>query len=122
MSPHLSQAQVLCYLRLGLVTGLIDKADLIAWADAQIMTATRPENEWIIELALSERRSYSAILWLLREFQGEPSYDLALEALLARAGQLLAAEPARATEMAQGLRLLDEEEYLPAPSRDPSGR
>lgn len=118
MLPTLSQAQVLCYLRIGLITGLIDKPDLIAWADAEIRTAARPD-EWIIELALSERRSYSAIIWLLREFQGSPTYDLALEALLARAGLLLAAEPERATEITQGLRLLDEEEYLPASIREP---
>ncbi|MBX7236548.1 MAG: hypothetical protein K1X65_19350 [Caldilineales bacterium] len=118
MPPRLSPAQVFCYLRMGLVTGLIDKAALIAWADAEIMAAALPDDR-IIDLALSQNRSYSAILWRLRDYQGPPIYELALEALLARAGRCLAADPGRATDIALGLRLLDEEEYLPPLIRRP---
>lgn len=118
MTPSLSTAQVFCYLRMGLVTGLVDKAAMIAWADAEIMRAAIPDDR-IIELALSGHRSYSAIIWLLRDFQGLPTYDLALEALLARADRLLTADPARTLDIAFGLRLLDEEEYLPKAVRAP---
>lgn len=117
MSPTLSTSQVFCYLRMALVTGLIDKPALIAWAEAEIMAAATPDDR-IIALALSEHRSYSAIIWQLREYQGSPTYDRALEALLARAGQVLAASPARAFDIAMGLRLLDEEEYLPQAMRE----
>lgn len=103
---------------MGLVTGLIDKVSLIAWADAQILAAAIPDDR-LIDLSLSGHRSYSAIVWLLREFQGSPTYDLALEALLARADQVLTADPSRAMDIALGLRLLDEEEYLPKAVRAP---
>jgi hypothetical protein len=118
MPPRFSPAQVFCYLRMGLVTGLIDKAALIAWADAEIVAAALPDAR-IIDLALSQNRSYSAIIWRLRDYQGPPIYDLALEALLARAGRCLAADPGRASDIALGLRLLDEEEYLPSLIRRP---
>lgn len=103
---------------MGLVTGLVDKEAMIAWADAEILHEAAPDDR-IIELALSEKRSYSAIIWLLRDFQGLPNYDLALEALFARAGQLLAADPGRMIDILMGLRLLDEEEYLPSAAREP---
>ncbi len=118
MTLTLSSAQAFCYLRMGLVTGLVDKTGMIAWADAEIMRAAIPDDR-IIELALSGQRSYSAIIWLLRDFQGLPTYDLALEALLARADQLLTADPDKTMDIALGLRLLDEEEYLPKSVRAP---
>lgn len=103
---------------MGLVTGLIDKAQLVAWADDEIIRADIADNR-VIELALSGQRSYSAIIWMLREFHGEPIYDLALEALLARAGRILDAAPEKAVDIALGLRLLDEEQYLPKAVRAP---
>lgn len=118
MPPTLSTAQAFCYLRMGLVTGLVDKADMIAWADAEIMRAAIPDDR-VIELALSGQRSYSAIIWLLRDFQGLPTYDLSLEALLARADRLLTTDPDKTMDIALGLRLLDEEEYLPKLVRAP---
>lgn len=111
-APQLSRTQVFSYLRMALVTGIVDKETLIAWADQQILHDSTPDDR-IIELSLSGKRSYSAIIWWLREFQGAPDHDLALKALLARAGLLLTQDPARAVDLVYGLRLLNEEAYLP---------
>ncbi len=109
---QLSQTQIFSYLRMGLVTGIVDKEALIAWADQQILHQPTPDDR-IIELSLSGKRSYSAIIWLLREFQSAPDHDLALKALLARANLRLTQDPACAIDLVFGLRLLNEEEYLP---------
>jgi hypothetical protein len=101
-----------CYYRLGLVTGLVEIPELIAWADEQILISSVPPSE-LIDLSLSARLPHSQILRLLNQFQGAPQYDLPLALLFQRAAALLAAEPGRAVPILQGLRLLDAEEYLP---------
>ena len=100
------------YFRLGLVTGIVQKSALVAWADSEIMRCPIPTPE-IIELSLSGSRPFSEIIWLLSSFEGMPSSALALKLLLARAGLLLEQEPHRASELIGGLRLLNEEEFVP---------
>jgi hypothetical protein len=102
---------VFSYFRMGLVTGLIDKQTLIAWADDEIMRQPVPKPE-IIELSLSMDRPYSEIIWLLNSFEGETDYDLPLKLLFARAGMLLDQDTGRAPQIIKGLRLLCEEHYL----------
>ncbi len=116
MSTPLSKRQIFNYFRMGLVTGLVDKPTLIAWADRRIMEEEVPDDR-VIELALASRRSYSELIWLLRGFQGEPDHDLPLRLVLARAGVVLEAGAASAEHVIMGLRLLNEEEYLPVAVR-----
>jgi hypothetical protein len=96
---------------MGLVSGLIDKETLIAWADKEIMCQTVPLPE-IMELSLSVNRPVSEILWLLNSFEGDADYDVPLKLLFARAGVLLAQDAQRAPEIVRGLRLLTEEQYF----------
>ena len=95
---------------MGLVTGLVDKQTLIAWADSEIMRQPIPQPE-IMELSLSMNRPYSEIIWLLSSFEGETDYDLPLKLLFARAGMLLDQDASRAAEIVMGLRLINEEEH-----------
>jgi hypothetical protein len=102
---------VFSYFRMGLVTGLVDKQTLIAWADGEVMRQPIPQPE-VMELSLSVNRPYSEIIWLLSSFEGEADYDLPLKLLFARAGMLLRQDASRAPKIVMGLRLLNEEEYL----------
>ena len=101
------------YFRMGLVTGLIDKSALVAWADREILRDRTPGHA-LIELSLSGRRPYSQIIRLLTGFERGADYRVSLKLLFARAGRLLEAEPGRAADIIMGLRLLNEEEYFPA--------
>jgi hypothetical protein len=100
------------YFRMGLVTGIVEKQELIQWADREIIRSLQPEHE-IIELSLCGRRPHSEILWLLSSFEGELTYGLSLRLLLARAGLAFERDPTRARELILGLRLLKEEAKLP---------
>ncbi|MBN1580402.1 MAG: hypothetical protein JXA89_06840 [Anaerolineae bacterium] len=102
---------VFSYFRMGLVTGLVDKQTLIAWADSEIMRQPIPQPE-IMELSLSMNRPYSEIIWLLSSYEYKADYDLPLKLLFARAGMLLDQDASRAPEIVMGLRLLNEEEHL----------
>jgi hypothetical protein len=100
------------YFRMGLVTGMVAKRELIAWADQQIVRTAEPDHE-IIELALCGSRPHSEIIWLLSSFEGELGYGLSLPLLLARAGISFERDPRRTRDIVMGLRLLNEEEKLP---------
>jgi len=104
------------YFRLGLVTGLVDRQALVAWADQEIMRSPVPEPE-IIELSLAGDRPYSEIIWLLSSFtsqwQSKLNDGLPAKLLLARAGVLLEQDPSRAVDIMMGLRLLIEEDFMP---------
>jgi hypothetical protein len=112
MDQKPTKKQVLGYYRMGLVTGIVDKGSVVTWADQEIMQSPVPEDD-IIELSLSSRLPYSQMIRLLSSFQGEPDYDLPLKLLFARAGILFEEDPGRAVAILMGLRLLNEEEYLP---------
>lgn len=101
------------YFRMGLVTGLVDKQTVIDWADNEILKSPNLDDE-IIELSLSSKLPYSQLIRLLSSFQGEPDYDLPLKMLFARARKLLVDDFDRGRAILMGLRLLKEEEYLPA--------
>jgi len=100
------------YFRMGLVTGIVEKRELIEWADREIDRNPAPDDE-IIELALCGSRPYSEIIWLLSSFVSEPDYGFSLPLLLARAGISFERDPWRARDIIMGLRLLSEEEKLP---------
>lgn len=112
MDPKPTKKQMLGYFRMGLVTGVVEIRSVVEWADHEIMQSPIPEDD-IIELSLSGRLPYSQIIRILSSFQGEPDYDLPLKLLFARAGILYEEDPGRAAQLLMGLRLLNEEEYLP---------
>jgi hypothetical protein len=117
MKTNLPDETICCFLRLGLVTGLIERQAVINWADRQILERPVPE-EFIIELALSSRQPYSQMIWMLNHMQGAPEYELPLKMIFARAGILLEEDAGRAKKIAQGLSLLMAEEYLPKETRE----
>ena len=122
MRIDLPDETIFCFFRLGLVTGLVERQTVITWADRQILERAVP-NETIIELSLASGKPYSQIIWMLNHMQGAVDYNLAteynpLKMLFACAEQLLAEDPNRAKQIAQGLSLLLAEEYLPKEIRN----
>ena len=103
---------VFSYFRLGLATGLVEKQAVLAWADQQLLQNPNAD-ERIIELSLSGSLPYSQLIWRLSSFLVQTEYNLPLKLLFARAGSILAANPERASELIQSLRLLIAEEHLP---------
>lgn len=100
------------FFRMGLATGLVDKQAVVDWADREIMASRTPGSD-VIELSLAGNKSYSQVVWLLGEFEGQPDYGASLGLLLARAGTILEQDPGRAGEIIMGLRLLNAEMYTP---------
>ena len=117
MTSTLTYRQIFNYFRMALVVGLLDRDSLIHWADVEIMASELPDVR-VIELSLCSHRSYSWIIWRLREFQEQPDHDLPLNMVLAHAGLLLTTSPERCPELILGLRLLNDEEYLPTGVHD----
>jgi hypothetical protein len=118
MKPAIPKQEAFGFFRLGLVTGLVDKASCIAWADREIMQGAVADAD-VIEVSLAEKRSHAELIWLLSYLEGSPHYDLPLRLLFAQAGVLLEGDPDQARTIILGLRLLNEEEYLPNALRAP---
>ncbi len=111
MSPKFPKKDMFGYFRMGLVTGLVDKQDLIAWADREILVSAVPEDD-LIELSLSAHLPHSQIIRLLTSYQGLASYKTPLKLLFSVAGMQLEQDERNSVRIIQGLRLLIEEEYL----------
>jgi hypothetical protein len=111
MNQQVGYKEVFGYFRMGLVTGLVDKQELIAWADRQIIEKETAESE-IIELSLCGKRPYSEIIWLLGQFEHGSDYQTSVNLILARAGLLAEQNSRKASDIIMGLRLLIEEEWL----------
>jgi hypothetical protein len=116
MTDAVSLKTIYAFLRLGLVTGLLPKAAVVRWADREIMRTAYPSEE-VIELALSEKLTYSQVIHMLNIFQGFPDLDLPVKLLLGRAGQLLEANPSQTERIIMGLRLVNAEEHVPVEVR-----
>lgn len=99
------------YFRMGLVTGLVSKEALIAWADQEIINQTITPVE-IIELSLCGKRPYSEIIWLLSQFEHGSNYQTSINLILAQAALRLEQASQSAKIIILGLRLLIEEEWL----------
>lgn len=112
MNQHPGYKEAFGYFRMGLVTGLVNKQELIDWADQEIVNNPVAEAE-IIELSLSGQRPYSEIIWLLSQFEHGSIYQTSINLILARAALLLEQTSGRASDIIVGLRLLIEEEWLP---------
>ena len=93
------------------MTGLVERQEVIAWADGELLTAERPDNQ-VIELSLSGRLPHSQLIRLLTSFSGALQDDLPVQLLLAHADQLLEQDPPRADELILGVRLLNAEEFI----------
>jgi hypothetical protein len=113
---ELAARDVYEYFRLGLTTGMVDKVSVIDWADRHIVGAAVPE-PGLIELSLVGSGTYSQVIYVLSRLRGDRDSQLGLGLLLARADLLLEQDPARADDILAGLRLLLEEERLPADVR-----
>jgi hypothetical protein len=112
MNNNLTSEEQYAYLRMALVAGIVAKGEVIAWADHELLHNPEAGYE-LIELSLAGSQPYSQIIWLLNSFGGSGGNQTPLKLLFARAGLALAREPDRAREIIMGLRLINEEEYLP---------
>jgi len=110
--PEIQHKDLFGFFRMGLVTGTIDKQAVIPWADREILKTPTPPPE-IIELSLSGNLSYSQLVGMLSQFQGEKDYDLPLKLLFAQAGIRFEQGPDQASALIMGLRLLTAEDTLP---------
>lgn len=100
------------FLRLGLVTGLLELSEVTAWADAQLLENPEPEYD-LVELSMAQNWPHSQVIYLLYHLQGWPEMDRPVAMLLARAGERLQADPSAAYDIAMGVRLLAAEARLP---------
>jgi hypothetical protein len=114
--PDPSHKDLFVFFRLGLVTGLIDRQSVVAWADREILAGAVPDFE-IAELSLAGGLSYSRMVGLLGGFVDAPVYGLPLKLLLALAGLKLREDPGGAERIILGLRLLNAEAHLPGEYR-----
>jgi hypothetical protein len=99
------------YFRMALVTGLVDREAVIAWADQELLLCPRPSEE-LMDLSLSGRLPYSQMIRLLNAYQEPPDFGLPLQMVFARAGLLLEGNPHRTGDLIMGLRLLAAEERI----------
>ncbi len=113
MNIELGKKDILCYFRMGLVTGLIEKQEVIAWADRVILQSEIPDSD-IIDLSLAGKLPYSQMVRMLTEFQGPADYHLSVPMLFARAVQILDRQPERTMDLIMGLRLICVEERVPS--------
>jgi hypothetical protein len=72
------------FFRMGMVSGLIEKEEVIKWADHELITSDKPDHE-VIDLSLSGHLPYSQIIGLLNTFQGNPDHKLPVYMVLAHA-------------------------------------
>ncbi len=107
---------VFAYLRMALVTGLLEKSAAVAWADQVLINDPNADSDFA-DLSLAGSQSNAQIVGLLSQLQGPARYDLPLKMLFARAGQLLEADPGQASAIVEGIRLLRAEYHLPAAIR-----
>jgi hypothetical protein len=112
----ISEREAFVYFRLGLATGLVERQDVIAWADQAILQSAFPSAE-LIELSLSSKLSYSQMIRLLSSFHAGEDQDLPVKLIFARAWVLLEQAPERTVEIFQGVRLVNAEFYLSAEIR-----
>jgi hypothetical protein len=109
----LTQPVIFTFFRMGLVTGLVDRQAVTAWADRQILAAPVPDPH-IMELSLAGSQPHSQLIGLLNQLlEGFVEVDIPMKLLFAHARKLLEDDPGRAKEIAQGLVLLLAEEFLP---------
>ncbi|MCB9418505.1 MAG: hypothetical protein H6667_01770 [Ardenticatenaceae bacterium] len=99
------------YFRMGLVTGLVSKQELIDWADREILRHEIVEPD-IVELSFCGKRPYSEIIWLLGQFEHGSHYQTSVNLILARADLLQQQAIFPASDIITGLRLLIEEMWL----------
>jgi hypothetical protein len=96
------------FFRLAMVTGIIEKTDVIRWADDELLASTKPDTE-VIELSLSGQLPYSQLIGLLNTFQGNPDHELPVKMLLAYTIPICRNNPERTKAIIQGIRLIKAE-------------
>jgi hypothetical protein len=99
------------FFRLALVTGLLDKSIVVAWADREIINSPVADHE-VIELSLSKQLPYSKFIGLMNTFEGIANPSLSTNMLLALADQKCESDMRRTPSIIQGIRLLQAEPYL----------
>jgi hypothetical protein len=93
------------FFRIGMVTGLIQKEEVVRWADAELLSGGKPDPE-VIEVSLAGRLPYSQIIGLMNTFRGNPDHRLPVNMALAYALSKSRGNPGNAGEIIQGIRLI----------------
>jgi len=96
------------FFRIGLVAGLIEKEEVINWADQELLTNDRPDSE-VIEVSLAGKLSISQIVGLLNTFNGPPDHDLPIKMVLVHAYSKVQNNINQTREIIQGIRLIEAE-------------
>lgn len=111
MNESFSYKEAVGYFRMGLVTGLVSKQELIDWADREILRNEDVEPD-IVELSFCGKRPYSEIIWLLGQFEHGSNYQTSINLILARADLIREQASLPISDIIMGLRLLIEELWL----------
>lgn len=98
------------FLRLGLVTCLMEKQEVIQWADEEILSSKKSNND-VIELSLSGQLPYSQLIGLLNTFQGIPNRQSLTQLLLSYARNKYLLNPDQSQVIISGLQVLKAENY-----------
>jgi len=118
MQTGISRQAVYAFFRMGLVTGLVQPDEVIAWADARLLEAEGAPDYDLVELSMAARHTLSQLAGLLNQLQGEHvKYPAALELLFDRARQRLEEHPESAAVLVYDLKLLLSEYHLPQATR-----
>lgn len=98
------------FFRLALVSCLMEKEEMIQWADEELLTKN-PMNNDVIELSLSGRLPYSQLIGLLNTFQGTADRELPVKLLFAYAISKYSTNIDQIQALISGFQVLKAENY-----------
>jgi hypothetical protein len=100
------------FFRLGLVTGLIDKPSVVAWADS-VIEERQEIDPAIIDVCLAGSRPVGEMISMLRQVKGSMRPEVSLGMLLAYAAEIHRDRNERTGQIVLGLFRLTRMEDLP---------
>jgi hypothetical protein len=99
------------FFRLALVTCIMEKEELIKWADDELLFRDDVNND-IIELSLSGKLPYSQLIGLLNTFQGIPDHQLPIKLLFAYVISKCSADKEQIQSLISGLQMVKAEAHV----------
>jgi hypothetical protein len=108
---ELNYKEIFEFFRLALVTCLMEKEELIKWADDELLFRNDVNND-IIDLSLSGKLPYSQLIGLLNTFQGIPDHQLPIKLLFAYAISKCSADKEQIQSLISGLQMVKAEAHV----------
>jgi hypothetical protein len=99
------------FFRMGMVTGLMTKEQVIQWADMEILHNGSIDPD-LLELSLSGRLPYSQLLGVMNTFEGIPDYTTTINWVLTYASIQKIEDYDDIKRIVQGIRLLKAEAHI----------